>query len=95
MSFVSERAALVRTEHNHPAVALRVLIDYAVIDDQAVHDRYRTIITAYKYAILDPHDRELIVFHWHPNSVSLVRHPHLHLTSRVRPLAAGYSGEIV
>lgn len=33
----------------------------------------------------DLQDRELLAFHWHPNSVSLVTHPHLHLTSRVRP----------
>ncbi|MGI8642914.1 MAG: hypothetical protein ACR2LS_02220 [Thermomicrobiales bacterium] len=45
--------------------------------------------TNYRYHILDRDDREILAYHWHPNSVSPVTEPHLHLSGRLRPLDVG------
>lgn len=49
-------------------------------------DRYDVRTTGYYYTILDAQGRELLAYHWHPTGPSPVTLPHLHLTSRVRPI---------
>ena len=52
----------------------------------------------YSIQILDAEGREILAYHWHPESVSPIDYPHMHLTSRVsvidapgigRPIALG------
>jgi hypothetical protein len=52
----------------------------------------------YAMSILDAEGREIIAYHWHPESISPIDFPHIHLTSRVsafdvpksgRPIALG------
>jgi hypothetical protein len=45
--------------------------------------------SAYRYHILDRDDREILAYHWHPEGVSPVTEPHLHLSGRLRPLDIG------
>lgn len=52
-------------------------------------------LVSYRYRILDPDEGELLAFHWHPVGRSNVTFPHLHLTSRVRPIALGRGQEPV
>lgn len=35
----------------------------------------------YQYRILDFHENEIAVYHWHPSGKSSVTHPHLHVTA--------------
>jgi hypothetical protein len=44
---------------------------------------------SYEYRIVDPDEREILAFHWHPTSLSNVIDPHLHLTSRLNPIDMG------
>jgi hypothetical protein len=39
--------------------------------------------SAYNVAISDQFNSEILAYHWHPNGVSRVASPHLHLSSRV------------
>lgn len=41
--------------------------------------RWRAQIIAYQYALLDRAGREYLAYHWHPEGVSHVAEPHLHL----------------
>lgn len=45
--------------------------------------------TNYRYHILDRDGREILAYHWHPDGVSSVTEPHLHLSGQLRPLDAG------
>lgn len=45
--------------------------------------------SAYRYHILDRDDREIVAYHWHPEGVSSVTEPHLHLSGRLNPLDTG------
>ena len=41
---------------------------------------YRVISSRYMYELLDREQRELFVSHWHPEGVSPIRFPHLHVS---------------
>lgn len=45
------------------------------------HDprQWRVRIVTYQYALLDRDGREYLGYHWHPDGVSHVTEPHLHL----------------
>ena len=43
----------------------------------------------YRFHLLDRDDREILAYHWHPEGVSPITEPHLHLSGRLRPLDAG------
>lgn len=50
-------------------------------------DQTTTLLpVAYQYRLLEPGGREILAYHWHPEGVSHVTHPHMHLSSRVRPI---------
>jgi hypothetical protein len=55
-----------------------------------------TQIAAYHYHVLDRDEREIIAFHWHPEGVSPIRFPHLHLSSTIGrvPLPGGSSVDL-
>ena len=78
--------ARLRTERGNPGLLLQVQSGYRIVRDEAQPRFYQTTAVSYLYRILDLHEREILAFHWHPEGVSPVRHPHLHLTSRVRPI---------
>lgn len=45
--------------------------------------------SAYRYHILDRDGREILAYHCHPDGVSSVTEPHLHLSGRLSPLDTG------
>lgn len=45
------------------------------------------------YQVIDTDETEVIAFHWHPTGVSRVRDPHLHLSSKLRPVPIGRAGD--
>jgi hypothetical protein len=51
--------------------------------------QFESQITAYSHALRDLDDNEIVAYHWHPAGVSSVRHPHLHLSSQIRPIDLG------
>lgn len=55
------------------------------MNDRAGFFEVRT--ASYLYRILDLNEREIIAYHWHPEGVSPVVRPHLHLTSRIQPVS--------
>ncbi|CAN5234696.1 hypothetical protein BH23CHL1_BH23CHL1_27300 [soil metagenome] len=65
---------------------LRIKHDYRITMIEVGRDRYDAVTTAYSYHIYDLQDGELIAFHWHPSGISPVTYPHMHLSSRVRPI---------
>lgn len=67
-----------------------------VIDDVelARSRRYLARTTSYFYDVQDRNEREIIVFHWHPNIPGGRSFPHVHISgARPIPLAARPSGE--
>jgi hypothetical protein len=56
---------------------------------------FRSRLIGYAYQITDAEDRELLAFHWHPDSVSPVTGPHLHLTSRIGRIEAPRTGSAI
>jgi len=55
-------------------------------DPREADGRIDLILVSYAARILESGGREILVFHWHPESVSPVKHPHIHLSSRIRPI---------
>jgi hypothetical protein len=47
--------------------------------------RYHVLLMYYAYTVLDRDERELLAHHWHPEGVSDVTSPHLHIP-RVAPI---------
>lgn len=76
-----------------PAVSLRGIgggrvsfhcrLDFLTREVDGVLD---LVLAAYSYRLLEFSGREILVFHWRPEGLSSVTHPHLHLTSRLRPI---------
>lgn len=79
-------SAWLKTERGNPDLLLRIKHDYTIVDSGTRGNRYEAVTASYVYRILDLHEREILAFHWHPDGVSQVRHPHLHLTSRTKPV---------
>lgn len=52
-------------------------------------DAYTIWVIQYSYRVVEDNGRELLAFHWHPDGVSPIKHPHLHLSSRIAPIALG------
>lgn len=67
--------------------------DFAV--DSVEGARYVARTVGYRYQVLDPQGQELLAYHWHPTGVSPVTYPHLHLSSRVRPIEVGQDADPV
>ncbi len=40
----------------------------------------------YAYRLCEHGGREILVYHWHPEGVSPITHPHMHLSTRIRPI---------
>ncbi len=52
-------------------------------------DSHEVRTPSYWYRLLDRQEHELLAYHWHPEGVSPITFPHLHLSSQVRPIAIG------
>ena len=60
------------------------------------HDRpesYSVRAASHEYRLLDRNDREILAFHWHPEGLSNVVDPHLHLSSRLNSIEMGRGQE--
>ncbi len=53
--------------------------DYRIAETDTPRQTYRIELEAYNYAIYDSERREVLIYHWHPNSRSPIATPHLHL----------------
>lgn len=65
-----------------PFLQLKVALDYQVLLDASGYNRplYRAEIARYLYVVHDVQGRELFAYHLHPDSVSNVWIPHLHVS---------------
>lgn len=64
------------------AALLLSVREFYVLDarpDHGVRARYEISTVAYAYTIRDRDERELLAYHWHPEGVSNVTIPHLHI----------------
>lgn len=48
--------------------------------------------TYYAYEILDLDEKEILVYHWHPEGISSVTIPHLHLSPKIQPIQVASAG---
>lgn len=78
--------ARLRTKRGNPRLLLQVQSDYHILTSEIEAGSYQTVVSSYLYRILDLNEREILAFHWHPEGMSSVIRPHLHLTSQARPI---------
>lgn len=73
--------APLRSRAGHRDLLLRVAFQYTIafVPDADHDQRYWVAPMAYWYGILDGEEREILLFHWHPEGVSDVLTPHLHV----------------
>lgn len=71
------------------------MLRYDYVVDSVEGTRRVTRAVGYRYRVLDLEGRELVAYHWHPEGVSPVTYPHLHLSSRLAPIPVGRGGEPV
>jgi hypothetical protein len=69
-----------RSRRGGRGAELFVRIDYTV-DALAPGSGYEVRSSAYRYHVLDAHGRELLAYHWHPEGVSPVVSPHVHVSN--------------
>jgi len=62
-------------DHLHLRVRLRI----RVVRAEPPAGQWEARTAAYEYRLSDGDDREIVAYHWHPESVSHVQAPHLHL----------------
>lgn len=73
---------LVRRADRSPYLYLEVAIDFTVafLPDESTWHAYQAVVTTYLYAVNDLSGRELFAYHWHPQGMSHVKTPHLHIS---------------
>jgi hypothetical protein len=82
-----------RRERDHIPLFLVFRLDVRVEHDADV--RFTITSASYSYRILDRGGHELLAFHWHPVGLSPVIYPHVHLSSRIRPVPIEPAGATV
>jgi hypothetical protein len=93
LSFLPFRRAVRLTLGGRTAhLGFRVRLDYGVEQRAAM---FETALAGYAFEILEPDEREILAFHWHPDGASPVRHPHLHLSGRMPEILLGRSRDAV
>lgn len=65
-------------------VELKQEIDVAPSDDGN-----KASIAQYSYRLIEPDGREILAYHLHPDGLSSVKRPHLHVSSRIPPIPLG------
>ncbi len=63
--------------------------EYEVVATTTAPTAFEVRTIGYRYRVLDPLDREVLSYHWHPTGVSPITYPHLHLSRRLSPLDLG------
>jgi hypothetical protein len=58
-------------------------LDISTVAEPDSH-AYRIVPVSYGYRFSDRSGHELLAYHWHPDGLSSIVHPHLHISSRVR-----------
>ena len=58
-----------------------VTLYFRIIEETGALRPYRVTTTAYYYDLLDSEGKEIIAYHWHPEGISPIRFPHLHLSA--------------
>jgi len=76
-----------RATSGHRDVQLAITEYYRIapLPPDAGRNLYQIRLTYYAYTIRDRDERELLAYHWHPEGVSDVTAPHLHIP-RVAPI---------
>lgn len=74
------RVVSVRLGGTSSRLGFRPKLEYEVISEAG---RFRSRLAGYSFRVLEPDEREILAFHWHPVGTSPVRHPHLHISSRM------------
>jgi hypothetical protein len=71
-----------RLRNSRGDLRLGLSVRYTVLNLAAFRDRpaFRVSTSEYMYRILDRGERELLAYHWHPQGLSSIAHPHLHLS---------------
>ncbi len=74
---------------------LRVVIDYRIdeISDNPRSERFIVDELRYAYRVSNFVDEELFVYHFHPESESVIHHPHLHMIAPPFDLPQHPSGQ--
>ena len=67
-------------------MAFDLRIDYAVFEASTSPRSVDVGMIGYSYRLLERSGREILTFHWHPDGPSRAVTPHLHLSSRFRPI---------
>jgi len=62
-----------------PPLALRAIQHYRIVEAADARGPWKAQTVAYWYAIETLDEREVLAYHWHPNSRSATTAPHLHL----------------
>lgn len=70
-------------------VLLQMSVDYVVVAASSGAREFGVTTVAYEYRLTDTEGQEILAFHWHPQGLSRVTHPHLHLSGRLAPLQVG------
>ncbi len=60
-------------------LSLRMVHHYRVVKDSGERGRWKVNTAAYYYVLDDRNGQEIISYHWHPESRSPIRFPHLHV----------------
>ena len=55
---------------------------------------FEASIAAYGYRILEREGREILTYHWHPESSSPVTAQHLHLSTRMPPVTVAVGSQV-
>ena len=63
---------------------LAVAQGYELVGESSRGARWRARTTGYIYDLIEPNGHYLLSWHWHPESRSPIKWPHLHVHGRVR-----------
>ena len=62
-----------------PALGWNFISNCRIVETGRPVASWMVDVVGYYYAIHDSEEREILLYHWHPRSNSLVATPHLHL----------------
>lgn len=91
--FHSGNPVELRTARGYPPILLSVVLHCRPLPHPDLAQRFTIRSTYYAYEILDLDQRELLVYHWHPEGTSRITEPHLHLSPRIAPVLVASAGE--
>jgi hypothetical protein len=72
---------LVASLDANPSLGVVVILRYRILQESADAGARMVRIVAYRYALLDDAERDILAYEWHPEGTSWVTWPHLHVGS--------------